>query len=369
LSIYHAPLAAYLAQREILDAALMRTLAGGSYVLGAQVNAFEREFAAALGGSGEAVAVANGTDALVLALRAFGVAAGDQVITVSHTAGATVAAILQCGATPLLVDIDPVNFTIDPEHVEMAIAGLKPPHQLRAIIAVHLYGQAAPMRALREIANKHGLVLIEDCAQAFGASYQGQTLGTLGDASAFSFYPTKNLAAFGDGGLVYIDCVRAERVRRLRQFGWSEAQLSLEQGMNSRLDELQAAVLRLRLPLMPELLERRLRLAQRYHSALQDLPLRLPDIAPTHALHQYVIRSRVRDQLLWALNANDVPARVHYPYPVHLQPGYAKAVQIGVGGLAHSELAAREILSLPIHPYLPEYALDHVIALVRAAAR
>jgi dTDP-4-amino-4,6-dideoxygalactose transaminase len=370
LSIYHAPLAAYLAQRESLDQALMRTLASGSYVLGEEVKAFEREFAAVLGGSGEAVGVANGTDALLLALRALGIGPGDQVITVAHTAGATASAILQCGAIPLLVDIDPQRYTIDPEHVLFAIRALQKPNALRAIVAVHLYGQAAPMTALREIANTHGLLLIEDCAQAFGAHYQGQALGTLGDASAFSFYPTKNLAAFGDGGLVYLDRKGAKRVRSLRQFGWSEPQLSLEPGMNSRLDELQAAILRLRLPMMPALLAQRLRIAQRYHAALQDTALGLPSIGVmqnAHALHQYVIRSRVRDRLLAALNAHGVPARVHYPYPVHQQPGYAKSVQIGAGGLAHSEQAAREILSLPIHPYLPDAAVEQVIQILRAA--
>ncbi len=375
MSIFSGPLAGYLHQQEEFDAAFKRVLAGGNYVLGAEVDAFEQEFAQALGGTRAAVAVANGTDALVLALRVFNIGVGDQVITVSHTAGATVAAIIQCGAQPILVDVDPITLTIDPYCVAATIRQCQQGRYgnalcLRAILVVHLYGQVADMPALKKLANNHGLILIEDCAQAFGARSQAQAAGNAGDAAAFSFYPTKNLGAFGDGGAVYLANPRAQRVRSMRQYGWVSPQLSVEPGINSRLDAIQAAFLRVQLRASETAMQGRLRVALRYQAALKDTGLILPTIGEAenrHGLHLYVVQSAARDRIKAELGKQGIPSQIHYPHPVHLQPGFSNAVQLGAGGLAHTEQAARTVLSLPIHPYLADELVDQVAHAVRNA--
>ena len=368
MSVFNGPLAGYLHQQHEFDAAFKRVLAGGNYVLGNEVEAFEHEFSQALGGARPAVAVASGTDALVLALRAFNIGVGDQVITVSHTAGATVAAIMQCGAMPVLVDVDPITLTIDPQCVAATIRACQQgrfgnTRCLRAILVVHLYGQVADMPALSELAKNHGLVLIEDCAQAFGALSFGQAVGNVGDAAAFSFYPTKNLGAFGDGGAVYLANPRAQRLRSMRQYGWVNPQLSLEPGVNSRLDALQAAFLRVQLGAFETAMQGRLRVAMRYQAAFQGADLSLPNIGTTgnrHGLHLYVVRSAARDRIKAELATQGIPCQIHYPHPVHLQPGFSNAIQLGAGGLANTEQAARTVLSLPMHPYLPDEVLDQV---------
>lgn len=375
MSVFNGPLAGYLHQQHAFDAASKRVLAGGQYVLGNEVEAFEHEFSQALGGAREAVAVANGTDALVLALRAFNIGVGDQVITVSHTAGATVAAIIQCGAVPVLVDVDAMTLTIDPQCVAATIHACQQSHYgsalcLRAILVVHLYGQVADMPALSELAKNHGLVLIEDCAQAFGARSQNQAVGNAGDAAAFSFYPTKNLGAFGDGGAVYLANLRAQRVRNMRQYGWASPQLSIESGINSRLDALQAAFLRIHLSVFETAMQGRLRVAMRYQAALKDTGLTLPKIGTAenrHGLHLYVVQSAARDHIKAELAAKGIPSQIHYPHPVHLQPGFSNAIQLGAGGLANTEHAARTVLSLPIHPYLADDVVDQVAHAVRNA--
>ena len=347
---------AYRRLQPEIDAALGRVAAGGRYILGDEVAAFEGEFAAYLGRD-HAVGVASGTDAVMLALRACGVGPEDEVITVSHTAVATVAAIELSGATPRLVDIDPATFTMDPAALAAAITP-----RTKAVVVVHLYGRPADMDAILPIARAHGLAVIEDCAQAHGARYRGRMVGTLGDAAAFSFYPTKNLAALGDGGAVVTDRPEvAERLRQLRQYGWRERYISETAGTNSRLDELQAAVLRVRLRHLDEENDARRRLAAAYDQALAGLPVTTPSAraGDHHVYHLYVIRSERRDALQAYLGRRGIGTAVHYPVPVHLQPAYTR-LGYGPGSLPATEAAAHEILSLPLYPDLLPAAVDTV---------
>ena len=360
------PGAAYRALQPEIDAAVARVLESGWYILGQEVAGFEAEYAAALG-VGHAVGVGNGTDALILALRALGIGPGDRVATVSHTAVATVAAVELVGAEAVLVDIDPVSCTMDPAALARcfdAVAGIK------AVIPVHLYGQAADLLPILETAGRHGARVIEDCAQSQGATLNGRPLGSFGDIACFSFYPTKNLGAFGDGGAVTtMDAALAARLRSLREYGWKERYVSAETGMNSRLDELQAAILRVRLPHLAKDNARRQAIASAYEDGLDGLPLERPQSrkGATHVWHQYVVRSARRDALQQALKARGVGTNIHYPVPVHLQPAYAGRLPLGPGGLPETEKAAREVLSLPMYPQLGDAAVARVIAAVRAA--
>ncbi|NLF38896.1 DegT/DnrJ/EryC1/StrS family aminotransferase [bacterium] len=346
--------------RAELDEALRRVVDSGWYILGPEVEAFEREFAAYVG-TAHCIGVASGTDALTLAVRAAGVGAGDEVITVSHTAVATVAAIEMAGATPVLVDIDDRSYTIDAAQVERAITP-----RTRAIIPVHLYGQAADMDALMAVAKAHGLTVIEDCAQAHGARYKGRMAGTFGALATFSFYPTKNLGALGDGGAVVTnDAGLAERVRLLRQYGWRERYVSAISGMNSRLDEMQAAVLRVKLRHLDEWNAARRRIAAVYTAALENVVPPAECAGRTHVYHLYVIRSARRDALMASLKSRGIGTAIHYPLPVHLQPAY-KAIAPPTG-LPVTERIGREILSLPMYPELRGDEVDAVAAAVRHA--
>ena len=354
------PQASYLAHKAKIDAAIQRVLDSGWYILGSEVEAFERAFAAYVGVS-HAIGVANGTDALELSLRACGVGPGDLVFTVSHTAVATVAAIELVGATPVLVDIDPVTYTLDPNCLETALAH-PPAGTPKAVIPVHLYGQPADMPALLELARRCGLYVIEDCAQSHGAVLAGRMTGAWGDIAAFSFYPTKNLGALGDGGMVATaNPELAERTRSLRQYGWRQRYISEIPGCNSRLDELQAAILRVKLEYLETENARRVALAARYTTALTDSGLALPTCreGAGHVYHQYVVRSRLRDALQAHLRARGIGTLVHYPRAVHPQPAYEGRVPIA-GSLPHSERAAAEVLSLPIYPELTDEQVDSV---------
>jgi dTDP-4-amino-4,6-dideoxygalactose transaminase len=360
------PRAGYLAQKDTLDAAIARVLAGGRYVLGPETHAFESEFAAYIGRR-FAVGVASGTDALVLALKALALEPGDYVATVSHTAVATVAAIELAGLRPLLIDIEPGTFTLDPARLDRALAD--PPGRLAAVIPVHLYGLACDMGAILGLARRHGLRVIEDCAQSHGAFLAGRRLGCFGDIAAFSFFPTKNLGAFGDAGAVLTDDpALAERVASLREYGWRERYVSDDRGMNSRLDEMQAALLRPKLRRLDADNARRQAIAGAYDEGLRGLGLGLPArrAGATHVFHQYVLRSHARDPLRAALTARGIATNIHYPVPVHLQPAYRGRVAIGPGGLTESERAAREVLSLPMFPQLDDLAVSRVVAALRA---
>ncbi len=355
------PVAEYRAYRNAIDAAVRRVFESGNYILGPETAAFEKEFAAWIAGenAAHAVGVANGTDALVLALRALSIGAGDTVLTVSHTAVATVAAIELAGAEPLLVDIESATFTLDPQKLADTIRA-HPQRKFKAVIPVHLYGQAADMPAIMEIAWRHGLLVIEDCAQAHGATIGGKTTGTFGDAATFSFYPTKNLGAIGDGGAVLThDITLAARVRELRQYGWKVRYISDTAGMNSRLDELQAAILRAKLPHLRADNQRRRDLAALYARCIRNDGVALPSVraGAEHVFHQYVVRTPQRDALMAALKAHGVPTAIHYPQPVHTQPAYRGRIGHGAGGLGESERACREVLSLPMHPQLSDEAV------------
>ena len=344
------PRAQYLSHQAEIDCAIARVLHGGRYVLGDEVAAFETEFASVVG-CRFGIGVGSGTDALHLALRACGVGRGDEVITTSHTAVATISAIDQCGATPVLVDIEPEHYTLDPAQVEMAISP-----RTKAVIPVHLYGQPADLPRICAIARDAGLSVIEDCAQAHGAELGDRPVGSWGDIACFSFYPTKNLGAIGDGGLVTTsDPARAERVRRLREYGWRTRYVSEEPGGNSRLDELQAAILRVKLKYLAADNLRRATLAGQYDLGLAASAVGVPACRPgaRHVYHVYVVRSLIRDRLRAFLDHNGVGTAVHYPVPVHLQPAYCG--RLGrEGTFPETERAAREILSLPMYPELTE---------------
>ncbi|MBU1564595.1 MAG: DegT/DnrJ/EryC1/StrS family aminotransferase [Proteobacteria bacterium] len=367
------PLAGYLAQKDALDQAMLRVLASGYYILGQECSNFEKEFAAYLGSNMKTVGVGSGTEALHLALRTLGIGPGDAVITVSHTAVATVAAIELAGAIPVLVDIDPQRMTMDPASLEQAIAIAKSGGfaglagaKIKAVIPVHIYGQPADMETIVSLARTHGLYVIEDCAQAHGADIDGRKVGTWGDLAAFSFYPTKNLGAFGDGGaLVGSDGDLIARAAVLRQYGWKERYISHEPGLNSRLDELQAALLRVRLGALDPENNRRREVAALYDQALADSGITVPpSIAGTqHVYHQYVLRSDKRYSLQTFLADHNVSTAIHYPKPVHLQPAYQN--RIPHVDLPITEKLFPEILSLPMHPGLTDEQANTVSTTIR----
>ncbi|MES1185497.1 MAG: DegT/DnrJ/EryC1/StrS family aminotransferase [Myxococcales bacterium] len=358
------PKAQYLAHQADIDAAIQRVLASGYYVLGTEVKAFESEFAA-YATSKHCVGVGSGTEALHVAIRALGIGPGDEVITTAHTAVATVSAIELAGATPVFADIDPKYFTLDPALVERAISPAT-----KAIIAVHLYGQPVDLTAFSELARRRGLKLIEDCAQAHGALHQGRKVGSVGDIAAFSCYPTKNLGAIGDGGMIVTnDDALATRCRLLREYGWAERYVSHISGFNSRLDELQAAILRVKLPALDADNQKRRDIAARYDAELRGLPIELPSRRPEteHVFHLYVLRAKNRDRLQEHLKAAGVGALIHYPVPIHLQKAYLGKVR-GGESLPETERAAREVLSLPMYPELSEAEVGSVIQALRSFA-
>jgi dTDP-4-amino-4,6-dideoxygalactose transaminase len=351
------PRETYLQQREVLDAALARVLESGQYILGPEVEAFELEFAEYTG-AGAAVGVGSGTDAVEIALRALGIGVGDKVATVSHTAVATVAAIERCGAEPVLADIDPVTMTLDVASLDRlldAVAGI------RAVVPVHMYGHPADMSGILERASEAVVHVVEDCAQAHGAEWAGRQVGTWGAAGAFSCYPTKNLGALGDAGVIACSAELAEQVRLVRQYGWRERYISATKGLNSRLDPLQAAVLRTRLAGLDDANADRRRVAGWYHE-------RLPrTVAPPvvreeaqHAYHQYVVRVPKRDQLAAAMRSSGIPVAILYPEPVHTQPAYAGRVLLDPAGLRETEKLRDELLCLPMHPLLTEEQVGRV---------
>jgi len=356
------PLAQYLSQKTEIDEAIRRVLDSGRYVLGPEVQAFEEEFARYLGVS-SGIGVGSGTEAIHLALAACGLQAGDEVITVSHTAVATVAAIELAGGRPVFVDIDPVSYGLDSSQLEKAITG-----KTRVIMPVHLYGQPADLDAIMNIARRYRLRVIEDCAQAHGALYQGRRVGSWGDLACFSFYPTKNLGALGDGGMVVTDAPDlAARARLLRQYGWAERNMSSLPGWNTRLDEMQAALLRVKLRNLDDQNAKRRRLAQFYTGALQGTDLVLPRAleGTTHVYHLYVVRSRQRDKLMNFLRDRGIGGLIHYPVPVHRQPAYQGRIG-GAARLDETERAAGEVLSLPMYPELTEPEAQQVVAAVLA---
>ena len=359
------PAANYRAHRDEIDQAVHRVLDGGMYILGEEVARFEEEFASYLGVR-HAVGVGSGTDALHIALRACGVEPADMVLTVSHTAVATVAAVELSGATAVLTDIEPVTATMDVNSLAQAIQEQRS-GRIKAIIPVHLYGHPADMPAIMTIAERHGLKVIEDCAQSHGAALDGRKTGTWGHLAAFSFYPTKNLGALGDGGAVVTnDGALADRLRLLREYGWRERYVSDFAGLNTRLDELQAAVLRVKLRHLDKENARRRELARIYDATLLATPVTAPRSRPRadHVYHQYVVQSDRRDALRSFLKANGVGTLIHYPVPVHMQPAYQRRLASNGAALSHTETICRRILSLPMHPQLTDAEAHEVGDLV-----
>lgn len=351
------PHAAYAAAADEIQAAIRRVLESGHYILGPEVEAFEREFARYLGAA-QAVAVASGTDAIELALRATGVQPGDRVVTVANTATATVAAIELAGARAVLVDIDPLTMTMDPEALDQRLAATRDP-AIKAVVPVHLYGHPADLPRIMEIARRHGVAVIEDCAQAHGAAIHGRRVGTWGAAAAFSFYPTKNLGAIGDGGAVATNDPRlAEQIRLLRQYGWRERYVSDLPGKNSRLDELQAAILRVKLTRLDADNRKRQALAAHYLRGLADRRLVLPATAAgcEPVWHQFVVRTPEREDLRTWLAEAGIQTSVLYPVPIHRQPAY-RDDQLH---LPATEQACRELLCLPMHPGLEAAEVEAV---------
>jgi dTDP-4-amino-4,6-dideoxygalactose transaminase len=362
------PGAAYRTLKTGIDVAVARVLQSGWYVLGQEVRSFEAEFAAWLGCTA-AIGCGNGTDALALALRALGVGPGMSVVTVSHTAVATVAAIEMVGATPLLVDIEPEYYGMDP--VELAAVLDHPPAgspPIRAVIPVHLYGQPVALDPIIAACRRHGVPIVEDCAQAHGATIGERKVGTFTEIATFSFYPTKNLGALGDGGMVSTQDVElGASVAALRQYGWRNHYISDAVGVNSRLDELQAAILRVKLQHLDAQNARRRAIAAAY-----DVALRGTSLAPParrngvgHVFHLYVLRVQDRTPLQAHLRTAGIGTGIHYPSPVHLQPAYRERIATGPSGCRASEIAAGQVLSLPIYPELSDQQVAQVCDALR----
>jgi dTDP-4-amino-4,6-dideoxygalactose transaminase len=348
-----------------LEAAFGRVLARGRFLMGPELEAFEAAFAEACG-TRRALGVGNGTDALELALRALALEPGARVATVANAGMYGAAAILAAGLTPVFVDVHPDSATMDLDALKAVLE-----RGCSAILVTHLYGRLADMARIAPLAQAGGAALIEDCAQAHGAARDGRQAGSWGVAGCFSFYPTKNLGALGDGGAVVTsDEAFAERLRRLRQYGWGRKYVAeLAGGRNSRLDELQAAFLHIKLPRLGELNERRRVVARRYNAAFAGLGLGLPpEPAADDVTHLYVLRSRRRDELAAALAARGVGTETHYPVPDHRQPAIEQAMGPQPALPATEQLCA-ESLSLPCFPELTDAEVTHVIAAVKAAAR
>lgn len=366
------PGAGYRALKSEIDTAVARALSSGWYILGNELRAFEAEFATWLGAA-HVTGCGNGTDAIALALRGLGIGPGATVVTVSHTAVATVAAIEMAGATPLLIDIEPSYYTMDPDALRQVLEnpppGLPP---IRAVLPVHLYGQPADLDRIVPLCRSHGVFLIEDCAQAHGARLHGQRVGTFGDAATFSFYPTKNLGALGDGGAVATsDPALAERITALRQYGWHKHYISDEVGVNSRLDEVQAAILRVKLSHLDRHNARRQDIAKFFTAILDGTRLHSPHSrqGAEHVYHLYVTRSLERDRWQSQLKEAGIGTGIHYPAPVHLQPAYINRVAVGPSGCHETERAAREVLSLPIYPELSQTDTAAICSALRTLFR
>jgi dTDP-3-amino-3,4,6-trideoxy-alpha-D-glucose transaminase len=342
--------------------AIDRVVASGWFVLGPEVEALEAEFAAAQGAR-HAVGVGTGTDALALILRALGIGPGDEVITTPLSAAYTALAIMMAGARPVFADIDPVRFTIDPDAASRAVTP-----RTRAILPVHLYGQAADMAAIERVAARHSLALVEDCCQAHLGQADGRPVGTIGIAGAFSFYPTKNLGALGDGGAITTnDAALAERLKRLRNGGQTDRYRHQEPGVNSRLDEIQAAILRARLPFLAAWTDRRRALAAAYRVRLEGTHVQAPvECDGAHVYHLFVVRSRRRDALQRHLADRGIETLVHYPVPVPRQPALSGTTPSDCPLAAE---ACQEVLSLPLHPGLSDHALAEVAEAVSAFDR
>ena len=355
----------YRELREELDAAYHRVMDSGWYLLGDELNHFEQEFADYCE-TKHAIGVGNGLDALALILEAFDIKNGDEVLVPGHTFVATWLAVTNVGAKPVPIDIDESTYNIDPAQIESAITS-----KTKAIMAVHLYGRPSEMDSLNDIAKRHRLRIIEDAAQAHGATYKGKKTGGLGDAAAFSFYPGKNLGAFGDGGAVTTNNhALAEKIRRLRNYGSKKKYCHEDQGRNSRLDELQAAFLRVKLRWLDEWNIKRQQISEFYSRELRATPLLLPNTTSDlkSAWHLYVIRSEQRDDLQANLSEDNIDTVIHYPTPPHCQKAFREFIQ-ATEQLPITEKIKKQVLSLPIGPQLTHDQFSHVAESIRCIYR
>jgi len=351
----------YRGKRAVIDAAIARVLERGWFVLGEEVRAFEAAFAKFLG-IAHVVGCANGTEAIALALQAAGLSPGDEVLLPANTCGPTLAGVRLAGGRPRLADVEPETLTLDAANAEKACTPAT-----KFLLPVHLYGGLADVGGLTALASARRLTVVEDCAQSHGALWNGRSAGSFGAAAAFSFYPSKNLGAYGDGGAVATnDAGTADRLRQLRQYGWSRRDFAEHEGWNSRLDELQAAILSAKLPFLAAENARRHEIAKRYDDGLASLPLRRLAIRPgsVSSRHLYPIRLERRDAFRAHLAAAGVETGIHYPVPLHLQPAYA-FLGHRRGDFPVSEEACDTVVSLPIHPALSDADVDAVIAATR----
>jgi dTDP-4-amino-4,6-dideoxygalactose transaminase len=356
--------AQYHSIKDEIDHAVAEVLESSQFVLGKEVAAFETDFAACCG-TAEAIGLNSGTSALHLALLAAGVGPGDEVITVPFTFVATVAAILYVGATPVFVDIDPISYTMDPGKLEQALTP-----RTRAIIPVHLYGQPADMDPILEVARRHGQIVIEDAAQAHAAEYKGRRAGSMGTMGCFSFYPGKNLGAYGEGGAVVTNhAEHARTIRMLRDWGQSRRYYHDLRGFNYRMEAIQGAILRVKLRHLEGWTQARRSHAQLYRELLAGaavgLPAEMPEVR--HVYHQFAVRVRARDAMIRHLTETGVQTGIHYPIPIHLQPAY-RDPRYREGDFPVSEEIASEILSLPIFPEMTRAQLETICAAVRSGS-
>lgn len=353
--------AQYQSIKPEIDAAIQSCINRTDFILGEDVQQFEKEFAAFCG-TKEAVAVSSGTDALSLALLACGIGPGDEVITTAFTFIATAEAISHTGATPVFVDVDPATFNLEPKRLDKFVT-----KKTKAILPVHLYGKPADMDPICSVAAKHGLKVIEDAAQAHGATYKGKTIGSIGDAGCFSFYPGKNLGAYGDAGMVTTnDPEIAEKVRLLRDHGRKEKYNHLRIGYNRRMDTLQAAVLRVKLKRLAEWTERRRAIAAQYRELIKTPAIILPpedDKDMSSVYHLFVVRTKLRAHIRRILHVEGIETGIHYPIPVHLQTAY-NSLKYKVGDFPNSELASEEVLSLPLYPELPDEQVSRIAGII-----
>ena len=350
------PKASYLQHKDMIDAAVLKVLNSGQYILGSEVERFEHGFSG-FTGSKYSIGVANGTDAITLALKACGIQPGDEIITTSHSAVATAAGIELAGGTPVFVDIDASTRCIDPGKVEAAVT-----KRTRGIVPVHVYGQPADMLSIMEIAGKYDLVVVEDCAQAHGAKIGGRHVGTFGHAGAFSFYPTKNLGCIGDGGAVITDSeIINEKIRALREYGWETRFQSAYPGMNSRLDELQASILNVKLSSLESDCARRVEIAARYTDAIRNTMLQAPFsvMDAVHAMHLYVIETTERASFMEYLSGQNISSALHYPAPIHEQAAYKDRVRIQ-GRLENTDALYGRIVTLPLYPQMTDEDVERV---------
>ena len=362
LVIYTAdPSSQFTRQQEDIESAVLRVLRSKSYILGTEVKSLEEEFANYIGTS-HCIGVSSGTDAIELALKAINIQKGDEVVTVSHTAVATVAAIESAGATPILVDIDPHCYTINPSQLSEVIT-----ERTRAVIAVHLYGHPADLGPIISFCADNDLVLIEDCAQSHGALWNGLRTGSIGHIGCFSCYPTKNLGGIGDAGLITTNSdIIAERIRRIREYGWKDRYISSVPGRNARLDEIQAAILRVKLRLLDSDNEERRTLAAIYSDLLDDRFIKPTVLSNVdHVFHLYVIQVEKRSLLMNHLLRHGIGSAIHYPMPVHLQPAYCSRITTS-SSMAVTEVLSDKVLSLPLYPGLSQQTVGSICNIINS---